>query len=92
MWWEQYGSVLDCSYGWDDDGDRYIHVTATEKGVAKLYAQDWNEDGKKAECTVYVGGYPVTGISLDRSKKTISLNDTEQLTATISPANALNKL
>ena len=27
-WWKQYGDVLDCSYGWDDDGDRYIHVTA----------------------------------------------------------------
>ena len=51
-WWEQYGSVLDCSYGWDDDGDRYIHVTATAKGIAKLYAQDWNENGKRDECEV----------------------------------------
>ena len=51
-WWEQYGSVLECSYGWDDDGDRYIHVTATEKGIAKLYAQDWDENGKRDECTV----------------------------------------
>ena len=51
-WWEQYGSVLDCSYGWDDDGDRYIHVTATGIGTAKLYAQDWNENGKRDECEV----------------------------------------
>ena len=21
-WWEQYGDVMECSYGWDDDGDR----------------------------------------------------------------------
>ena len=90
-WWEQYGSVLDCSYGWDDDGDRYIHVTATAKGIAKLYAQDWNENGKRDECTVYVGGAPVTGISLDRTTKTVSLNDTEQVTAIIAPQNALNK-
>ena len=90
-WWEQYGSVLDCSYGWDDDGDRYIHVTATEVGTAKLYAQDWNENGKRDECTVYVGGAPVTGISLDRTTKTVSLNDTEQVTAIIAPQNALNK-
>ena len=54
FWWEQYGDVLDCSYGWDDDGDRYIHVTATEIGTAKLYAQDWNENGKRDECVVYV--------------------------------------
>lgn len=53
-WWEQYGSVLDCSYGWDDDGDRYIHVTATGTGTAKLYAEDWSENGKRDECTVYV--------------------------------------
>ena len=90
-WWEQYGSVLDCSYGWDDDGDRYIHVTASAKGIAKLYAQDWNENGKRDECTVYVGGAPVTGISLDRTTKTVSLNDTEQVTAIIAPQNALNK-
>ena len=38
----------------DDDGDRYIHVTATAKGTAKLYAQDWNENGKRDECTVTV--------------------------------------
>ena len=53
-WWEQYGSILECSYGWDDDGDRYIHVTATGIGTAKLYAQDWNKNGKRAECTVTV--------------------------------------
>lgn len=51
-WWAQYGDVLDCSYGWDDDGDRYIHVTATNYGTAKLYAEDWNENGKRDECEV----------------------------------------
>ena len=53
-WWEQYGDVLECSYGWDDDGDRYIHVTATGIGTAKLYAVDWKENGKRDECIVNV--------------------------------------
>ena len=53
-WWEQYGSILECSYGWDDDGDRYIHVTATGTGTAKLYAEDWNENGKRDECEITV--------------------------------------
>ena len=53
-WYEQYGDVLDCSYGWDDDGDRYIHVTTTGTGTAKLYAVDWNENGKRDECMVTV--------------------------------------
>ena len=57
-WWEQDGDVLKCSYGWDDDGDRHIHVTATGIGTAKLYAQDWNENGKKAECAIVVRSWP----------------------------------
>ena len=90
IWWWESSDILNCSYGWDDDGERYIHVKASEKGIAKLYAQDWNENGKRDECTVYVGGAPVTGISLDRSNKTISLHDTEELIAIVSPSNALN--
>ena len=53
-WWEQYGSVLDCAYGWDDDGDRYIHLIASETGTAKLYAEDWAGNGSRDECTVTV--------------------------------------
>ena len=58
LWSQQYGDVLDCSYGWDNDGDRYIHVTATEVGTAKLYAFDWDENGKSDECTVGVPSFP----------------------------------
>ena len=50
-WWDQFNGVLDCSYGWDKDGDRYIHVTAKKVGTSKLYAQDRNENGKVDECT-----------------------------------------
>ena len=53
-WWEQYGDVLKCSYGLDADGDRYIHVTAASAGISKLYAEDWNENGKRDECAVTV--------------------------------------
>ena len=53
-WWAQYDSVLDCAYGWDDDGDRYIHLIASETGTAKLYAEDWAGNGSRDECTVTV--------------------------------------
>ena len=53
-WWEQYSDVLECSYGWDGDGDRYIHVTAKGKGTSKLYAEDWNKNGKRDACIVTV--------------------------------------
>jgi len=46
-WYESYGDVLNCSYGWDQDGDRYIHVTAKETGTAKLYAVDWIKNGRR---------------------------------------------
>ncbi len=53
-WWDQYGDVLECSFGWDDDGDRYIHVRALNPGSENLYARDWNENGKRDACTVTV--------------------------------------
>ena len=90
-WWEQYGDVLDCSYGWDNDGDRYIHVKAVNYGTSKLYAEDWNENGRRDECTVYVGGKPVTGIKLDFSNKTMHVGDENYLYETITPSNAYNK-
>ena len=45
---------MECSFGWDDDGDRYIHVTAIESGTTKLYAEDWYGYGKRDECEVRV--------------------------------------
>lgn len=48
------GGVPESSYGWDNDGERYIHVTTTGIGTAKLYAQDWNENGNRDECSVTV--------------------------------------
>lgn len=56
-WWTAQNDVLECSYGWDDDGDRYIHVTAKEVGTSKLYAIDWKEDGKRDYCGVNVVQY-----------------------------------
>jgi hypothetical protein len=43
-----------------------------------------------ASCTVTVT-QPVTGISLNKSTATLTVGSTEQLTATIAPANATNK-
>ena len=84
-WWEQYGSVLDCSYGWDDDGDRYIHVTASEIGTAKLYAQDWNENGKRDECTISVNStdpFDPSNVEYVRIKKWRSMKTTNGLNYT----------
>ena len=71
-WWEQNGNVLECSYGWDDDGDRYIHVTAKELGTAKLYAQDRKEHGKRDECVVNVDNML---IYRTRNRERLGFND-----------------
>ena len=60
VWWnEDIGDVLQCSYGWDDDGDPYIHVTAKNIGTQKLFATDWSKNGKRDECVVEVRYWPV---------------------------------
>jgi len=48
------------------------------------------DGGKKAECAVTVK-VPVTGVSLNKTSTTVSLNGTETLTATVAPSNATNK-
>ena len=53
-WWAESNGVLECTSGWDDDSDGYIHVTPIACGTAKLYAQDWNENGNPKECTINV--------------------------------------
>ena len=89
-WGSSNTNVLSISAGWHNN-QRYYAMTAVSEGTVTLRAYDWNNHGKVGECTVYVGGEPVTGISLNRSSMLVSLDDTEQLIATITPSNARNK-
>lgn len=49
------------------------------------------DGGKTATCAVTVNPIPVTGVSLNTSGQTISIGDTYQLVATVTPSNATNK-
>ena len=92
VWWSSDSSgILDVSQGWDDEGKRYAHLIGTERGIAKLYAEDWDRSGTPDECIVYVGGCPVSGIKFEQSRKYISIGDTETLKVVVLPTNALNK-
>lgn len=90
-WYAQDSDILSTSTGWDNAGNRYIHITAKKSGTTKLFAEDWNENGKRDECIVNVKGKPVTGVTLDRSSIIVSLNDTERLNATVTPSDATDK-
>lgn len=82
--------ICSMTSGWHKDKP-YTTLTTVKEGIITLRAYDWFEHGQRGECTVYVGGAPVTGISMDRTTKIVGLNDPEQLTASIAPSNARNK-
>ena len=65
-------------------------VSAIAQGTAKITA---TVDGKSANCTVTVTAkpVPVTGITLDQPEITLEIDETETLTATLTPDNATDK-
>ena len=65
-------------------------VTAIAQGTAKITA---TADGKSADCTVTVTAkpVPVTGIELDKTALTLEIDETQTLTATLTPDNATDK-
>ena len=90
IWSETGHDVIRTEMGWFN-GQQYQTVKAVGKGMAKLSAFDMNSDGKFGECTVYVGGYPVTGLTLDCTTKTMNVGDSVYLLEFVSPLNALNR-
>ena len=75
-WWEQHSDILECYTDWDDDGDRYFHVTTKKTGTTKLYAMDWKEHGKRDECSVVVTSTVTEPVSIKklRIKSSSSVN------------------
>ncbi len=65
-------------------------VTAVSPGTATITVT--TQDGNKtATCNVTVSSIAVTGVTVAPASATISINTTQQLTATITPANASNQ-
>ena len=67
-------------------------VTANNPGSATITVT--TVDGnKQATCTITVisSNVPVTGVSLNSSSRTMTVNETFQLTATVTPSNATNQ-
>ncbi|MDR0794892.1 MAG: Ig-like domain-containing protein [Tannerella sp.] len=64
-------------------------VSAVAAGTVIITATT-EEGGKVAECTITVKT-PVTGVSLNKYTLTLTVNEKENLVATITPANASNK-
>ena len=67
-------------------------VTAVAEGTAKITVKT-KDGGKTAVCTVTVTkAIPVTDVTLNRTELTLPFTGSETLTATVSPADASNKL
>jgi hypothetical protein len=69
-------------------------VTAKSTGTARISVISGNNPSIKTYCDVTVTplAIPVTGVSLNKTTLTLETGATEQLTATISPSNATNKM
>ena len=58
-WGSSDSNIIRIDTGWYNN-QRYQTLTVVGKGTAKLYAYDWEENGKRGECTVNAGdGWPV---------------------------------
>ena len=64
-------------------------VKAVSTGTATITVTT-KDGGHTAACAVTVV-QPVTGVTINKNSTTINVNDTEQLTATVAPANASNR-
>ncbi len=63
-------------------------VTANNLGTAVIRAASQADPSKYAECTVTVASVQVTGVSLNKTTLTLTVGQSEQLIASILPANA----
>lgn len=68
-------------------------VTGVKAGTATIYAKAATKTGYTTEvgCTVTVSNVAVTGVTLDKSSGTLSIDDTVTLIPTVAPSNATNK-
>ena len=53
LWYSDNPSVLKIESGWYNN-KRYQKATVVGDGIARLYAIDWNEDGKNGKCIINV--------------------------------------
>ena len=81
---------------WESDKPDIVRVdnegNITAVGVGEAVITVKTVDGNKtAQCRVTVKGIAVTGVSLNKNETTMTIGNTEKLTATINPSNATNK-
>ncbi len=67
-------------------------VTAIKEGTATITATTNDGSNLKATCTVKVSIMPVASITLNITEKTLEEGETVNLTASVLPANASNKI
>lgn len=71
--------------------DNNGNVTGKSEGKTKIVCSSIDGSNIEAECEVEVYKVNATGVSLNKSSATVYINETLQLTATVSPSNASDK-
>ena len=64
LWYSSNNDVIKTKISWYN-GKKYQSLTVVGSGTAKLYAFDWNGDGKRGECTVKVDTREKVVVELD---------------------------
>lgn len=86
----------DKSVTWSSSNSSVVQVTSSGRITAKgegsaVITVTTKDGGYTASCNVSVSVIRVSGISLDQSVLDMTIGQTQQLTATVSPSNADNK-
>ena len=81
--------ICSMTSGWHKDKP-YTTLTTVKEGIVTLRAYDWFDHGIRGECTVFVGGAPVTGIKLNETTKEMCVGEEDFIKATVLPQNAFN--
>ncbi|MDR0426079.1 MAG: Ig-like domain-containing protein [Clostridiales bacterium] len=90
------GNATDKTVTWSTSDNRVATVdadglvTAVAAGTATVTVTT-ADGGKTASCTVTVSAVSVGGVSLDKQGMTLTIGNTERLTATVTPENATDK-
>ena len=90
VWYPEDTSKIYAAQQATSSGQTYqtIQPLTGQVGETTVLIKDKYDHGRNASCTVYLGGKPVTAVTLDKTNLTLNVGEEGSLIATVSPADA----
>ena len=94
VWYPEDTSKIYAAQRATSSGQTYqtIQGLTGQVGETTVLIKDKYDHGRNASCTVYLGGKPVTAITLDKTSLTLNVGEEGSLIATVSPADATHPM